>query len=126
MSILGDKRLVQKKCKQTPRPSHNPLLRMRARGSPISSVSVIETCVLPALLDGAENWILTPVLVIISGGISEEILCWPKHHSNTVATLAVGLHSMKSKVLEAKLSFPQKILGVVSGRVVEAMERIYV
>ena len=96
--------------------------------SPISSVSVIETCVLPALLYGAENWILTPVLVdrlesFQGEFIAKRILCWPKHHSNTVA---VGLHSVKSKVLEAKLSFLQKILDrgseCVSGRVVEAME----
>ena len=31
--------------------------------------------------------------------IEKRVLCWPKHHSNTVATLAVGLHSVKSKVL---------------------------
>ena len=98
--------------------------------SPISSVSVIETCVLPALLYGAENWILTPVLVdrleSFQGELAKRILCWPKHHSNTAATLAVGLHSVKSIVLEAKLSFLQKILDrgseCVSGRVVEAME----
>ena len=60
------------------------------------------------------------------GELTKRILCWPKHHSNTAATLAVGLHSVKSKVLEAKLSFLQKILDrgseCVSGRVVEAME----
>ena len=28
----------------------------------MSSVSIIETCILPSLLYGAENWILTPVL----------------------------------------------------------------
>ena len=78
----------------------------------------------------AENWILTPVLVdrleSFQGELAKRILCWPKHHSNTAATLAVGLHSVKSKVLEAKLSFLQKILDrgseCVSGRVVEAME----
>ena len=42
--------------------------------NPISSVSVIETCVLPALLYGAENWILTrsSSIGIISGRVSEE------------------------------------------------------
>ena len=69
--------------------------------SPISSVSIIETCILPSLLYGAENWILTPVL----GELAKRILCWPKHHLNTAATLAVGLHSVKSKVLKLKLSF---------------------
>ena len=74
--------------------------------------------------------ILTPVLVdrleSFQGELAKRILCWPKHRSNTAATLAVGLHSVKSKVLEAKLSFLQKILDrgseCVSGRVVEAME----
>ena len=74
---------------------------------------------------------LTPVLVDRLESFQGElarVLCWPKHHSNTVATLAVGLHSVKSKVLEAKLSFLQKILDRgVSGSVVEAMEgRLYV
>ena len=44
----------------------------------------IETCVLPALIYGAENWILTPVLVdrleSFQGELAKKILCWPKHH----------------------------------------------
>ena len=64
--------------------------------SPISSVSIIETCILPFLLYGAENWILTPVLIdrleSFQGELAKRILCWPMHHSNTAATLAVGLH----------------------------------
>ena len=60
----------------------------------LPSVSVIETCVLPALLYGAENWILTPVLVdrleSFQGELAKRILCWPKHHSNTADTLAVN------------------------------------
>ena len=73
---------------------------------------LLRPAILPALLYGAENWILTPVLVdrleSFQGELAKRILCWPKHHSNTAATLAVGLHSVKSKVLEAKLSFCRK------------------
>ena len=61
---------------------------------PILSVSIIETCILPSLLYmyGAENWILTPVLIdrleSFQGELANRILCWPiKHHSNTAATL---------------------------------------
>ena len=57
----------------------------------ISSVSIIKTCILPSLLYGAENWILTPVLIdrleSFQGELAKRILCWPKHHSNTAATL---------------------------------------
>ena len=31
--------------------------------NPLSSASVIECCMLPVLLYGAENWILTPALL---------------------------------------------------------------
>ena len=46
------------------------------------------------------------------GGVSKaySMLAY-KHHSNTAATLAVGLHSVKSKVLEMKLSFFTENLG---------------
>ena len=73
------------------------------------------------MLYGAENWILTPVLIdrleSFQGELAKRILCWPKHHSNTAATLAVGLHSVKSKVLELKLSFFTD--GILNGSVMK-------
>jgi hypothetical protein len=84
---------------------------------------VIETCVLPVLLYGSENWILTPLWDRLESELAKCVLHWPKHHSNTVATLAAGLQSMKSK-----FGFLQNVLWIgalnvsVSGRVVESME----
>ena len=54
------------------------------------------------------------------------MLRWPRHHSNTVAVVALGLESVKSRVLGLKLGFLQRVLDggaeLVSGRVVESCE----
>ena len=44
------------------------------------------------------------------GELAKRVLCWPRNHSNTAATLAVGLQSMQSRILGRKLSFLQHIL----------------
>ena len=54
-----------------------------------SSREVIESCVMPNLLHGCENWILSDVLVERSEAFQAElvkrVLKWPKHQSNTAA-----------------------------------------
>ena len=71
--------------------------------NPLSSALVIDCCVLPVLLYGAENWILTPVLLDrlerFQGELAKRVLRWPRHHSNTAAVVALGLESVKSRVL---------------------------
>ena len=60
------------------------------------------------------------------GELAKRVLRWPRHHSNTAAVVAVGLESVKSRVLGLKLGFLQRVLDggaeLVSGRVVESCE----
>lgn len=101
----------------------------QGRLNPLSAASVIETCIMPILLYGAENWVMTPDLMKklerFQGELAKRVLCWPRHHSNTAATLAVGLQSMQSRILGRKLSFLQHILDSdgesVSGRVLVSL-----
>ncbi len=58
--------------------------------SPISSRTILETCVMPILLYGSENWIMTDQglvdrLEAFQGELAKRVLRWPKHHSNTAA-----------------------------------------
>ena len=59
--------------------------------SPLSSRSVLECCVMPILMYGSENWILTERLIdkleAFQGELVKRVLKWPKHHSNTAALL---------------------------------------
>jgi len=81
---------------------------------PLSSRSVLECCVLPVLLYGCENWIITEVLwqklESFQAGLVKRILRWPKHHSNTAALLTVDIPSVRSRVLVAKLGFLYKVV----------------
>ena len=40
------------------------------------------------------------------GELAKRMLKWPKYHPNTAACVTVGVQSVKSRVLERKLSFP--------------------
>ena len=58
----------------------------------LSTKSVIETYVMPVLLDGSENWILSEAclakLESCLGGMVKRALRWPKHlkHSSIAGT----------------------------------------
>ena len=77
--------------------------------SPLSSRSVIETCVIPVLLYGAENWIMTEQLVkrvdSFLGEMAKRAVKWPKHHSNTAALVALDMESARARLLVMKLGF---------------------
>ena len=75
--------------------------------SPLSTRFIIETCVMPILLFGSENW-------IVSGGILEQLesflgelakraLKWPRHFSNTAAMTVLDLESVTSRIVVRKL-----------------------
>ena len=82
--------------------------------SPLSSKSVIETCMMPVLLFGCQNWILTENLIDelqrFQVDIAKRILKWPKHHSNTVAVITIGLQTVKSRILKGSLVLLQRVL----------------
>ena len=84
--------------------------------SPLSTRSTIETCVMPILLFGSKNW-------IVSGGILEQLesflgefakraLKWTRHFSNTVAMTVLDLDSVPSRIVVQKLRFLKRQLSV--------------
>ena len=87
--------------------------------SPLSCRSVLETCVMPVLLYGCENWILTDGLMEklekFQAELAKRILQWPKHFSNTAAVTALELPTMRCRVLERKLGFLQRLIDGEAG-----------
>ena len=83
--------------------------------SPLSSRQVLEMCVLPVLLYGSENWIMTENLLgkleSFQAELVKRILKWPKHFSNTAAITVLDVLTMECRVLERKLSFLQHVMG---------------
>ena len=86
---------------------------------PLSCRSVLETCVMPVLLYGCENWIVTDGLVEklekFQAELAKRILKWPRHFSNTATITAVELRTMRCRVLERKLGFLQRVMGSQAG-----------
>ena len=80
---------------------------------PLSTRSIIETCVLSFLLSGCENWILSSKchvdLELFVGEMSKRALKWSKHFSNRAGLVTLDLHSAKSYLLTffAKAIGPQ-------------------
>ena len=97
--------------------------------SPLSSRSVLECCVMPILMYGSENWILTERLMdkleAFQGELVKRLLKWPKHHSNTAAITALEMPTMRSRLLVTKLGFLRQVMesssGSLSGQVLEAL-----
>ena len=82
--------------------------------SPLSSRFVLETCVMPFLLYGSENWILTESLLkkleSFQGELAKRILKWPKHLSNTAPMTCLDLPLLHYRILVSKLSFLMRLL----------------
>ena len=83
--------------------------------NPLSSRSIIECCVLPTLLYGAESWILNTTLLTklesFQGEIGRRILRLPKFAANNTVRMALQWPSVRSRVLCIKLGFLLKILN---------------
>lgn len=64
--------------------------------------SIINTCVMPVLLSGCENWVLSgdclDLLESFIGEVAKRSLKWPKHFSNNAALVAMDLQSAKSRL----------------------------
>ena len=68
--------------------------------NPLSSKSIIDSCVMPILLFGSENWILAEThLHAIIGEIAKRALKWPMHLSTTSAVVALDLETIRSRKL---------------------------
>ena len=75
--------------------------------NPLSNKSIINTCVMPVLQSGCENWDYLEIALTSSfiGEVAKRSLKWPKHFSNNAALVAMDLQSAKSHLLLRKLSF---------------------
>ena len=93
---------------------------------PLSSKSVLECCVIPVLLYGCKNWILTEPLCqkleSLQSELVKRMLKWPKHLSNTL-----DVPTVRSRVLQKKLSFLHRVVNSslfsLSGRTVFALSQ---
>ena len=81
--------------------------------NPLSSRSLVESCVLPVLMYGAEAWCINASLLLklesFQSEIGKKILRLPKFSANQVPLLALNWPTMRCRCLCAKLSFLYKI-----------------
>ena len=86
--------------------------------SPLSGRSVVETCILPILMYGVENWCLSHISIQMLdsflGELSKRLLKLPRWYSNTPASIVIGLRSARAICLHRKLNFLHKISGEIS------------
>ena len=89
--------------------AHGQLGAFHGLLNPLSSRSIIESCILPVLLYGSETWVLNSSLLNLLESFQAElgrrILKLPKFASNTVPLLVLNWPSMCARLLCNKLSF---------------------
>ena len=77
--------------------------------NPLSGRAIFEICVLPILLYGCENWILTTSLLSkleqFQGEISRRILRFPPNHSTLACRILLRWPSMAARILINKLCY---------------------
>ena len=83
--------------------------------SPLASSSIVQSCVLPILLYGVENWVMSPECVrkleCFQGEIAKRILQLPKWYSNTAACVALGWNSLHATCTIRKLRFLHRVMS---------------
>ena len=86
--------------------------------NPLSSRSIVETCVFPVLLYGAESWILNTTLLkkleFFQTEIGKRVLRLPKYSSNRAVRMALLWPSMQARILCIKLSYLHKTVSGVN------------
>ena len=89
--------------------AHGQLGAFHGLLNPLSSRSIIESCILPVLLYGSEKWVLNSSLLNLlesfQAGLGRHILKLLKFASNTVPLLVLTWPSMCARLLCDKLSF---------------------
>ena len=77
--------------------------------NPLSGKAIFESCVLPVLMYGSENWYVTDSLMAKLEAFQEEIgrriLRLPRHHSGRGVRLALEWPSMVARVLQRKVLY---------------------
>ena len=83
--------------------------------SPLSTKSIIETRVMPILLFGSENWIVSKTILdqleSFLGELAKRALRWSRHFSNTTAVTALDMVSVTSEIAVRKLGFLKRQLA---------------
>ena len=83
--------------------------------NPLSSKSIVEHCVLPCLLFGAETWVLNSALLqkleSFQAELAKRILRLPTCTSNNTARMALQWPSMQARILIIKLCFLLKVVN---------------
>ena len=96
---------------------------------PLSSRSVVETCVLPVLMYGCESWILSEgdlkLLEAFQGEMAKRILKLPKHFSNTAAVTTLDWPSMRARLLLRKLFFLKRVTDAQADTLVGGVVRAF-
>ena len=81
--------------------------------SPLAGRSMVDMCILPILLYGAENWCLSPgslhVLDSFLGEVSKRLLKLPQWYCNTPARIVTGQRSAGALCLVRKLNYLAKV-----------------
>ena len=81
--------------------------------NPISGRSIYETCVIPTLLFGCENWVLTDSMLhqleSFQGEIGCRILKLSRHHSTLLTHLGLRWPLITMRILISKLSLLTKL-----------------
>ena len=81
--------------------------------NPVSTRSIYETCVVPVLLFGRENWILTDSMLhqleSFQGEIGRRMLKLSKYHSTLSTRLALKWPSITARIFIRKLSLLSKV-----------------
>lgn len=73
---------------------------------------MVETCVFPTLLYGAENWILDEELLErFQAEIGRRILKLTRYHSSLAVQIGLSLPSVTSRILKLKLSYRYHLLS---------------
>lgn len=75
--------------------------------NPLSSISLFNTCVMPILLYGSENWILTEQTIarleIFQSQMGKRILKIPKHYASLLPRVTLQLPESPNSHQEASL-----------------------
>ena len=81
--------------------------------NPLSSRSLIESCVMPVLMYGSECWCLNATLLSklesLQADLGKRILRLPRYTANSVPLMALRWSSMRCRCLCAKLTFLHKV-----------------
>ena len=82
--------------------------------NPLNSRCIFETCIIPVLLYGCENWILCEQDIMLlerfQDSMGKKMLKLPHHHSNAITRIVLELPSIHCRILIKKLKFLPSLL----------------